>query len=61
VRCEWGGIIAGGGSVTTHGTWYEPLKGRGLSHEETKGEREVFGKAGSRRDSREIVSNGKRV
>jgi len=48
-QCGVGGgsIIAGGISVITHGTWSEPVEGRGVSHEETRGERVVFAKARS--------------
>ena len=56
-----GSIIAAGLSVITHGTWSEPLEGRGVTHEETRGERAVFAKARSRTEGREIVSNGNRV
>jgi len=43
-QCGVGGgcIIAGGFSVITHATWSEPVEGRGVSHEETRGERAVF-------------------
>ena len=43
-QCGVGGgsIIAGGFSVITHGTWSEPVEGRGVSHEETRVERAVF-------------------
>jgi len=57
----WGSIIAGGFSVITHGTWSEPVEGRGVYHEETRGERGVFAKARSKTEGHEIVSNGKRV
>jgi len=62
-RCGVGGgsIIAGGFSVITHGTWSEPVEGRGVSHEETRGERAVFAKARSKTEGREIVSNGNQV
>jgi len=58
-QCGVGGgsIIAGGFSVITHGTWSEPVEGRGVSHEETRGERAVFVKARSRTQGREMVSN----
>jgi len=56
-----GSIIAGGFSVITHGTWSEPVEGRGVSHEKTRGERAVFAKARSKTEGREIVSNGNRV
>ena len=48
-QCGVGGgsITAGCLRVTTHGTWSEPLQRRGVSHEETRGEREVFAKATS--------------
>jgi len=58
---EGGSKIAGGLSVITHGTWSEPVEGRGVSHEETRGEIAVFAKAKSRTEGREMVSNGKRV
>jgi len=54
-------MIAGGSSTSIHGTWSEPVEGRGVSHEETKGERAVFAKAMSRTEGLVIVSNGKRV
>jgi len=62
-QCGVGGgsIIAGGFSVITHGTWSEPVEGRGVSHEETRGERAVFAKARSKTEVCEIVSNGNRV
>ena len=56
-----GSIIAGGFSVITHGTWSDPVEGRGVSHEETRGERAVLAKARSKTEGREMVSNGKRV
>jgi len=56
-----GSIIAGGFSVITHGTWSEPVEGRGVSHDETRGERAVFAKARSKTEGREMVSNGNRV
>ena len=60
---EWGGgsMIPGGFSVITHGTWSEPVEGRGVSNEETRGERAVFAKAKSKTEGRETVSNGNRV
>ena len=60
---EWGGcsITAGGLSVTTHGTWSEPVVGRGVSHDETREERAVFAKARSKPEGREVESNGNRV
>ena len=62
-QCGVGGgsMIAGGFSVITHGTWSEPVEGRGLSHKETKEERAVFAKARSRTEGREMVSKGNRV
>ena len=62
-QCGVGGgsKIAGGFSVITHGTWSEPVVGRGVSHEETRGQRAVFAKARSKTENREIVSNGNRV
>ena len=62
-QCGVGGgsIIAGGFSVITHRTWSEPVEGRGVSHEETRGERALFAKARSKPEGREIVSNGNRV
>ena len=62
-QCGVGGgsMIAGGFSVITHGTWSEPVEGRGLSHEETKEEREVFAKARSKTEGRETASKGNRV
>jgi len=61
--CGVGGssIIAGGFSVITHGTWSELVEGRGVSHEETRGERVVFAKARSKTEGRELVSKGNRV
>jgi len=56
-----GSIIAGGFSVITDGTWSEPVEGRGVSHEETRGERALFVKARSKTEGREIVSNRNRV
>ena len=56
-----GSIIAGGFSVITHGTWSEPVEGRGVSHEETRVERAVFAKARSNTEGREIMSKGNRV
>jgi len=62
-QCGVGGgsMIAGGFSVITHGMWSEPVEGRGVSHEETRGERAVFAKAWSKTEGHEMVSNGKRV
>ena len=62
-QCRVGGgsIMAGGLSVITHGTWSEPVEGRGVSHEETREERAVFAKARSKTEGREMVSNGNRV
>jgi len=64
-RVHWGvgggSIMAGGLSVLTHGTWSEPVEGRGVSHEGTRGERVVLAKARSRTEGLEMVSNGKRV
>jgi len=52
-RAQWGvgggSMIAEGCSVITYGTWSEPVEGRGVFHEEMKGERAVFTKARSRR------------
>jgi len=56
-----GSIIAGSFSVSTHGTWSEPVEGRGVSHEKTWGESAVFAKARSKTEGREMVSNGNRV
>jgi len=62
-QCGVGGcsIIAGGFSVITHRTWSEPVEGRRVSHEETRGERAVFAKARSKTEGREMVSKGNRV
>jgi len=62
-QCGVGGgsTIVGGFSVITHGTWSEPVEGRGVSHEETSGDRVVFAKAWSKIEGREVVSNGNRV
>ena len=62
-QCGVGGgsIITGGFSVITHGTWSEPVERRGVSHEETRGERAVFAKARSSTEGRDIVSNGNLV
>jgi len=56
-----GSIIAGSFSVITHGTWSEPVEERGVSHEETRGERVVFAKARSSTEGRKMVLNGNRV
>ena len=56
-----GSITMGGLSVTTHGTWSEPVEGRGVSHVETIQERAVFAKTRSKTEGREVVSNGNRV
>jgi len=56
-----GSMMAGGLSVITHGTWPEQVEGRGVSHEETRGERAVLAKARSRTEGLEMVSNRKRV
>jgi len=61
MRSRGGSIIAGGFSVITHGTWSEPVEGRGVSHEETRGARAVFAKARSTTEGRETVSKGNRV
>jgi len=63
VQCGVGGgsMMAGGLSVIIHGTWSEPVQGRGVSHEATRGERAVFAKARSKTQGRETVSNGNRV
>jgi len=64
-RAQWGvgggSMMVGGFSVITHGMWSEPVEGRGVSHEETRGERAVLAKARSRTEGLEMVSNGKRV
>ena len=62
-QCGVGGgsIIAGGLSVITHGTWSEPVEGRGVSQEETREERAVFAKARSKTEGQEMLSNGNRV
>ena len=73
-QCGVGGgsITEGGLRVITHGTWSEPVEGRGVSHketrrkrgvshEETRGERGVFAKARSKTEGREMASNGNRV
>ena len=62
-QCGVGGgnIIAGGASVITHGTWSDPVEGRGVSHDETKGERAVLANARSRTEGLEVASKGKRV
>jgi len=62
-QCGVGGgsMIAARFSVITHGTWSEPVEGRGVSHEETKEERAVFANARSRTEGREKASKGKRV
>jgi len=54
-------MTAGGLRVITHETWSEPVEGRGVSHEETRGEREVFAKGRSETEGREMASNGNRV
>jgi len=61
-QCGVGGgsIITGGLSVITQGTWSEPVEGRGVSQEETRGERAVFAKAKSKTEGRVIVSKGNR-
>ena len=56
-----GSITAGGFRVITHRTWSALVEGRGVSHEETRGERAVFAKAKSKTEDREMVSNGNRV
>jgi len=58
MRMGGGSMIAGGFRVITHGTWSEPVEGRGVSHEETRGERAVFVKARSKMEGLETVSNG---
>ena len=58
---DGGSIIAGGFSVIIHGTWSEPVEGRGVSNEDTSEERAVFAKARSKTEGREMVSNGNRV
>jgi len=58
-RVRGGSIIAGSFSVITHGTWSEPVEGRGVSHMETRGERAVFAKARSKTEGLEMVSKGK--
>jgi len=62
-QCGVGGgsITAGGFSVTTHGTWSEPVERRGVSNEETREERAVFVKARSKTEGREVVSKGNQV
>ena len=54
-------MIAGGFSVITHGTWSEPVEGRGVSQKETKEERAIFAKGRSNTEGREMVSKGNRV
>ena len=61
MRSRGGSITVGGFSVITHGTWSEPVEGRGVSHKETRGERVLFAKARSKTEEGETVSNGKRV
>ena len=62
-RAHWGvgggSMMAGGLSVITNGTWSEPVEGRGVSHEETRGERAVLAKARSRTEGLEMILNGK--
>jgi len=62
-QCGVGGgsMIAGGFSVTTHGTLSGPVEGRGVSQEETRGERALFAKARSKTECLDMVFNGKRV
>ena len=62
-QCGVGGgsMITRGFSVITHGTWSEPVEGRGVSQEETRGESVVFAQARSKTEGREMVSNGNRV
>jgi len=62
-QCGVGGgsITAGGFRVIIHGIWSEPVEGRGVSHEETRGARAVFTKARSKTGGRETVSKGNRV
>jgi len=62
-QCGVGGriMIAGGCSVITHGTWSDPVKGRGMSYEETKGESVVCAKGKSKMEGLEMVSKGKQV
>jgi len=62
-QCGVGGgsIIAGGFSIISHGRWAEPVEGRGVSHEQTRGARPVFAKARSKTEGRETVSKGNRV
>ena len=60
----WSGgesMITGSFSVIRHGTWSEPVEGRGVSHKETRGERVVFPKARSKMEALEMVSNWKQV
>jgi len=52
-------MLAGGCSVITHGTWSELVEGRGVAHEETRGEREGFAKVRSRTEGLEMVLHGK--
>ena len=61
MRSRGGSITAGGFSVITHGTWSEPVEGRVVSHEETRGERAVFAKARSKTEGLVMVSKGNRV
>ena len=62
-QCAVGGgsITAGVLSVITHGTWFESVDGRGVSHDETRDERAVFAKARSKTEGREVGSSGNRV
>ena len=62
-QCGVGGgsMIAGGFCLITHGTLSELVEGRGVSHEETRGERAVFAKSRSKTHGRKMVSNGNRV
>jgi hypothetical protein len=62
-QCGTGGgrDILGGDRVITIGTWSEPVDGRGVSHDCTKGAREGFAKARSRTDGLPTPLKGKRV
>jgi len=62
-QCRVGGrsIMASGCTVMTVATWSKPQQGRGLSPEDTMGERAEFAKARSNTDSLEVVSKGKRM
>ena len=56
-----GGLNLGDLCVISNGTWSEPVKGRGVSHWETDGERRPLAKARSKTEALALYAKGKHV